>query len=103
MFIRVSHMVAKAGQEARLGEVLRKLSAFYHEQAGYETGYILSPYPEAGEAAHRHGRVGVWASQQAAEDAAQAQHAMALRAELSRIVEEDSHYEYSFSGEPDNA
>ncbi len=102
MFVRVSHMTPKDGQENHLTEVLTKLSAFYREQPGYIGGYILSPYPSAPADARRFGRVGSWESQDAAEDAAQQQHAMALRAELSRMVEEDSHYEFSFNAQPDN-
>ncbi|MEX1022274.1 MAG: hypothetical protein WD800_07565 [Dehalococcoidia bacterium] len=102
MFVRVSHMMPKQGQETRLTEVLQKLSAFYREQGGYLGGYVLSPYPGADAASSRFGRVGAWESQDHAEDAAQMEHAMALRAELTRIVDEDSHYEYSFNAQPDN-
>ncbi len=102
MFVRVSHMQPKDGQENRLTEVLTKLSAFYREQKGYLGGYILSPYPAATGDARRFGRVGAWETQDAAEEAAQQEHAMALRAELTRIVDEDSHYEFSFNGQPDS-
>lgn len=102
MFVRVSHMQPKDGQEDHLTEVLKKLSAFYREQPGYQGGYLLAPYPQATGDARRFGRVGIWESQHAAEEAAQHEHALALRAELNRTVDEDSHYEYSFSGEPDS-
>lgn len=101
MFVRVSHMNAKDGQETHLVEVLTKLSASYREQPGYLGGVILSPYPGATGDARRYGRVGTWETQDAAEDAAQQGHAMALRAELTRIVEEDSHYEFSFEAASD--
>ena len=103
MFVRVSHMQPKEGQEDRLLDVLKRLSAFYVEQPGYLGGYVLSPYPGATGDARRFGRVGTWETQDQAEDAAQHAHGMALRSELTRIVEEESHYEYSYSGEPDNA
>jgi heme-degrading monooxygenase HmoA len=101
MFVRVSHMKPKQGQQKRLIELLDKLSAYYHEQPGYISGYILSPYEGAGGDAMRWGRVGLWETVSGAEEAAQQEHAMALRAELTRIVEEDSHYELTFQGAPD--
>lgn len=102
MFVRVSHMHPKEGQEARLTELLKQLSAFYREQSGYQGGYILGPYEGAEPEDRRWGRVGLWESSHAAEHAAQQEHSMALRAELTRVVEEDSHFEYSFEGTPDN-
>jgi heme-degrading monooxygenase HmoA len=101
MFVRVSHMQPKQGQQDRLMEVLNKLSAYYHEQPGYISGYLLSPYEGAGEDARRWGRVGLWETAENAEEAAQQEHAMALRAEMTRIVEEDSHYELTFQGVSD--
>jgi len=101
MFVRVSHMNAKDGQEDRLVELLNQLSTFYREQGGYLGGYILSPYPSAPTDARRFGRVGAWETQDAAEDAAQHSRALALRSELTRIVEEDSHHEFSFSARSD--
>ena len=102
MFIRISYMHPKDGQEARLKELLQKLSTFYREQSGYQGGYILNPYDKAPVGERRWGRVGLWDSEDAAEHAAQAEHSMALRSELTRVVEEDSHYEFTFEGTPDN-
>jgi hypothetical protein len=100
-YVRVSHMVPRAGQEAAVEDILRKLSAFYPAQPGYITGWILTPHEHT--ATRRLGRVGVWATEDDAERAAQASHALALRSELMRVVEEDSHQELSFQGEPDQA
>ena len=102
MFVRISYMHPKEGQEARLRELLQKLSAYYREQSGYQGGYILNPYAGAAAEDRRWGRVGFWESVEVAEHAAQAEHSMALRSELSRIVEEDSHYEFTFEGTVDN-
>jgi heme-degrading monooxygenase HmoA len=96
-------MHPKEGQEARLKELLQKLSTHYHEQPGYQSGYILNPYSGAPNDDRRWGRVGLWDSEDAAEHAAQTEHSMALRSELSRIVAEDSHFEFTFEGTPDNA
>jgi len=101
MFVRISYMHPKEGQEARLKDILQQLSAFYHDQKGYQGGYILNPYEGAADDVRRWGRVGLWASEDDAEHAAQTEHSMALRSELARIVEEDSHYEFSFEGSPD--
>jgi len=103
MFVRISYMHPKEGQEARLQELLQKLSAYYREQGGYQGGYILNPYSGAQTQDRRWGRVGFWDSEDAAEHAAQTEHSMAMRSDLTRIVEEDSHYEFTFEGTPDDA
>jgi quinol monooxygenase YgiN len=102
MFIRVSYMHPKTGNEQRLREVLKDLSMFYRQQPGYLGGYILDPYASAADAGKRFGRVGLWEDEHAAERAAQQDHSMALRSELARIVEEDSHRELTFEGRPDD-
>lgn len=102
MFVRISYMHPKEGQEARLKDLLLKLSAYYREQSGYQGGYILYPYEHAQVKDRRWGRVGVWDTEDAAEHAAQAEHSLALRSELARIVVEDSHSELTFEGTPDN-
>ncbi|MGE3961774.1 MAG: hypothetical protein AB7F65_08855 [Dehalococcoidia bacterium] len=101
MFVRVSYMHPKEGQEDRLKDILHKLSDHYHDQPGYEGGWILNPYAKAKAEDRRWGRVGLWATDDAAEHAAQTEHSMALRSELARIVVEDSHYELSFEGTAD--
>ena len=103
MFIRISYMHPKEGQEARLKEILRDLSDFYHQQPGYAGGYVLDPYEHAKAVDRRWGRIGIWETEEAAEHAAQQQHSMALRSELQRIVVEESHQELTFSGLPDKA
>lgn len=102
MFVRISYMHPKEGQEERLRELLQKLSAYYRDQSGYQGGYILNPYAGAQAEDRRWGRVGFWETVDNAERAAQAEHSMALRSELARIVVEDSHYEFTFEGTPDN-
>ena len=102
MFVRISYMHPKEGQEDRLKGILRDLSAFYREQSGYQGGWVLNPYEKARAEDRRWGRVGIWESEDAAEHAAQTAHSMALCSELARIVVEDSHYELSFEGTTDN-
>jgi quinol monooxygenase YgiN len=98
-YVRVTTMIARAGQEARLEKTMRDLSAFYAQQPGYIHGYTLLPHEQANP--RRFGRVGVWENEHAAVDAAQRDHALALRSELLRILVEELHDEYSFIGEAD--
>ncbi|MDA0365169.1 MAG: hypothetical protein O2843_04795 [Chloroflexi bacterium] len=99
VYVRISYMTPKAGQERRLEELLDKLSAFYVAEGGYISGYHLRPHE--GDPNRRMGRFGVWESEAHAVHAAQTEHALALRAELLRLVDEDSHQELSFIGEQD--
>ncbi len=100
-YVRVSHMVPRANQEPAVEEILRKLSAFYPAQPGYITGWILTPHEHM--STKRMGRVGVWATEDDAERAAQHSTALSLRSELMRVVVEESHTELSFQGEADQA
>ncbi len=81
------------------GAELTKLSAYYATQPGYIEGYLLLPHAEANPPAL--GRFGAWESDKMAEEAAQAEHGMALRAELLRLIHEESHLELTFVGERD--
>ncbi|MFA7248998.1 MAG: hypothetical protein WC273_05135 [Dehalococcoidia bacterium] len=98
-FVRVTYLIPRPGQVERVKTQLKKLSDYFAEQPGYIEGYLLLPTPETTH--HAMGRVGVWDNDHSAEEAAQAEHGMALRAELLRLIEEDSHLEYTFIGEPD--
>lgn len=100
-YVRVSHMVPRAGQEPELERILRSLSDYYTEQPGYITGWLLTPHEHMDT--RRYGRVGVWGTEDDAERAAQGARALALRSDLLRVVEEESHHELSFRGEPDQA
>lgn len=99
VYVRVSHMIPRAGQESRVLEILTKLSDFYATQPGHVAGWRLEPHEGADPV--RMGRVGVWATEEDAERAAQHDHALALRSELIRLVDEDSHLELTFRGTPD--
>jgi len=95
-FVRVTYVVPRDGQVDRVREQLTKISAFFAEQPGYIEGYLLLPHEGASPPAL--GRFGVWESDKAAEDAAQAEHGMALRSELLRLIVEESHLELTFEG-----
>ncbi|MDA0301329.1 MAG: hypothetical protein O2822_02280 [Chloroflexi bacterium] len=98
-FVRVTYVVPRDGQVERVRDQLKKLSDYYATQPGYIEGYLLNPHPMANPPAM--GRFGVWESDKVAEDAAQTQHAMAPRAELLRLIDEDSHLELTFEGDRD--
>ena len=98
-YVRVSYMTPREGQEGRVAEFLRRLSTYYLSRPGYLQGYLLQPQP--GAAPRRIGRVGIWDSERAAEEAAQGERALALRSELIPLVNEDSHVELQFVGEAD--
>ncbi|MPZ98562.1 MAG: hypothetical protein GEU80_04335 [Dehalococcoidia bacterium] len=95
-YVRVSYMTPKDGQEERVDKILDDLSTYYLTCEGYVEGYRLRPHVH--DAVRRTGRVGVWASEDAAEAAAQGQHALALRSELLISVDEDTHEELTFEG-----
>ncbi len=99
-YVRISHMRPKSGEEQRVGEILDKLSTFYSAEGGYVLGYRLQHHE--GDVT-RLGRVGVWESEEHAVHAAQTEHALALRSQLLRLIDEDSHEELSFEGERDGA
>ncbi len=98
-YVRVTTMIARTGQEARLEKTMRELSAFYASQPGYVHGYTLTPHHDAQP--RRYGRIGVWEKEENATHAAQLDHALALRSELLRIIVEELHDEYSFIGDAD--
>ncbi|MBM3140213.1 MAG: hypothetical protein FJZ92_08375 [Chloroflexi bacterium] len=98
-YVRISTMTPRAGQERRVAELLDRLSAFYSREGGYILGYRLRPHE--GDPSRRMGRVGVWETEDHAVHAAQTEHALALRSELLRLIEEATHEELSFTGEPD--
>lgn len=98
-FVRVTYVVPREGQVDRVRELFKKLSDYYVSQPGYVEGYVLLPHPQANPPAL--GRFGVWDNDHSAEDAAQTEYSMALRADLMRLIHEDSHLEYTFEGEPD--
>lgn len=100
-YVRVSFMVPHQGSEPEVEAVLRRLSDFYVNQPGYITGWVLTPHEHM--RTKRYGRVGVWATEDDAERAAQEDGVLSLRSQLRRLVDEDAHEELSFHGDPDQA
>ncbi len=92
VYVRLSLVVPRPGQEARVAEILDDLLTFYAAQPGYLEGYSLAPQRPGGEV----GRLTLWRAEGDAEATAGHQHVMAQRAELLRVIEGDSHVERSF-------
>ena len=91
-YVRISLMHPRPTEEARVHELMDRLVAYYAEQPGYISGYRLEPTDPEGYL----GRIGVWATEQDAEHAAQTEFDLALRSQLNAAV--DEHREYSFTG-----
>ncbi len=98
-YVRITTMIARTGQEQRLEQLLRDLSALYAKQPGYVLGYMLTPHDDANP--RRYGRVGVWQDERSATNAAQHEHALSVRSELLRILVEELLDEYSCIGVAD--
>lgn len=92
IYVRLSLMRPKSGQEARVGEILNDLVQFYSEQPGYIEGYTLVAQESASEV----GRLTLWRTERDAETTASNQHVMSQRSELMRVIESGSHLEKSF-------
>jgi heme-degrading monooxygenase HmoA len=95
IYMRLSLMRPRAGQSAEVGEILNKLVSFYSEQSGYIEGYTLVAQDPSSEV----GRLTLWKSERDAENVANTQHVLSLRADLMRFVEGGSHVEKSFQAD----
>ena len=90
-YIRISVSKPRRGEEARLEELMRKLTDLAAQQEGCMESYLLRPHDDSGELA----RVAIYKDEAAAEVAANNQSFMALRSEIHLIVEPD-HMERAF-------
>jgi heme-degrading monooxygenase HmoA len=95
VYVRLSLVVPKPGQDSQVAEILDDLLNVYAAQPGYIEGYTLSPQVRGGEV----GRLSLWRAEDDAEATASNQHVMAQRAELLRLIESNSHVERSFFAE----
>jgi heme-degrading monooxygenase HmoA len=92
VYVRLSLVRPRAGQEDLVANILNDLLNFYSSQPGYIEGYSLSsndPGPEVG-------RLTLWRAEHDAEATASAQHVMSRRSELMRVIEGGSQIERSF-------
>ncbi len=91
-FVRISIVRAQRGQEQHARELIDSLVDYYARQPGHVAGYRL----EHNDGSNRFGRIGIWEREEDAERAAVTERDLALRSELNRIVDEETHQEYSF-------
>jgi len=95
VYVRLSLMQPKSGQDAEVSKILNDLVIFFARQPGYIRGFTLtSPARD-----NQIGRLTFWESEHDAENTANTQHVLSLRAELLRLVETGSHLERSFVAE----
>jgi quinol monooxygenase YgiN len=90
-YIRLSIARPRRGEEDRLLDLMRKLSAVSAEQDGCIDSYVLKPRDDSGEIA----RISVYRDEQSAEAAASSQTIMSLRSEI-HLVTEPGHTERAF-------
>ncbi len=85
-------MRARAGEEARVRDLLDSLVTYYAQQPGFVSGYRL----ESTAADGTFGRIGIWEREEDAERAAQTDHDLALRSQLNMSVTD--HAEHAYQG-----
>jgi quinol monooxygenase YgiN len=90
-FVRLSIMKPARGQAERVESILRDLDATVSKTQGCLQSMLLSADDGTGEL----GRITIYENEEAANEAANLAHVMALRSELHRIVE-PGHVERSF-------
>lgn len=82
-YIRLSIAKPRRGEEARLEEVMRKLSDLAASQEGCVESYVLRPHDDSGEIA----RIAIYTDEVTAEHLANSQSFLSLRSELHLIAE----------------
>jgi quinol monooxygenase YgiN len=90
-YIRLTIAKPSRGQEARLEELMRKLSELSEGQPGFIEGWLLRPKDNSGEIA----RVAVYEDEASAEAMANSQSWMALRSEI-HLCTEPGHQDRAF-------
>lgn len=90
-YIRLSIATPRRGEEARVEEIMRKLSDLSASQEGCVESYVLRPHDDSGEIA----RIAVYSNEVTAEHLASSQSFLALRSELN-LIAEPGHTERAF-------
>ena len=93
-YIRVSIMKPKDGRGPEVAEINEQLAAFYRQQEGCLQGYSMRAADGSGEM----GRLSIWESDEAAEQAATTEHSLSLRSRLHLLVQ-TGHEQRSFLAE----
>ena len=97
-FLRVSIMIPRPGNEERVNELLDELLQLYQGRPGFITAYRLKPGPHAGPP--KVGRISIWESSEHANRMASEPRDLALQSQLKVLVDDATHEESSFEGEP---
>jgi len=82
-YIRLSVVKPRPGQEARVVEILKALSAATENSPGWQANYVVRPHDESGDIA----RISVYDDEASAEREAATPTVLALRSELHLVVE----------------
>lgn len=82
-YIRLSIAKPRRGEEARLEEVMRKLSDLSASQDGCLESFVLRPHDDSGDVA----RIAIYSDEVTAEHIANTQSFLALRSELHLLAE----------------
>jgi heme-degrading monooxygenase HmoA len=98
LYVRVSLMRPRAGQDETVARIMDELVRFYAKQPGYVTGYKIRSADELNQL----GRITIWRSEHDAAAAAGTTHVMAKRSALNEIIEPDSHAERSYHAEAES-
>ena len=91
-YIRVSTMTPLAGREDEASQVNQELVDFYRAQEGCVSSHFVRAADSSGE----QGRISVWSSERAANDAATQERSLQLRSRLHLLVRR-GHQDRSFT------
>jgi len=90
-YIRLSVMKPRPGEEQRMEDFMRKLTALVLEQEGCTESYLMKPRDDSGEIV----RMAIYADERSAENSANSTPVMALRSEI-HLLSEPGHVERAF-------
>ena len=92
-YVRLSLMNPKPSQNERVSQLMDDLIQFFPSQPGFVRGYkLVREYPDP-----KIGRVTVWKSEHDADNAANTQHVLSVRAELLEITEQAYQIDRSYT------
>jgi quinol monooxygenase YgiN len=91
-YIRVSTMTPLAGRDEEATQVNQELVDFYSMQEGCVSNYFVKAADKSGE----QGRISVWSSERAANEAATQERSLQLRSRLHLLVRR-GHQDRSFT------
>ena len=93
-YVRLSLMVPKPGKLDEVLEIHRKLVEWLAGQPGFVRGYVIT-----GDHWGRVGHLNVYRSERDADRVAQTDHVLAIRSELLRLIDDESHVERFYTAQ----